>query len=141
MDIYRASVLLHLLCSILLVGQALYWMIMLSSLNRQFAEPVAQRLLLSANAARWPHVIVPYAWRLPLPWVTWITLAILMATGFAAMIDRGTPGGPLWSLKLALLAAIVALQVPLTRRPSAVLIRVNFILVLAIIVVSGWTTR
>lgn len=141
MDLYRTSVLLHWLLSILIVGQALFWMIMRMSLRRGADSAERGRLLQIVNAARWPHVVVPYRWRLPLPWVTWATLALLVATGIVSMQFRGTPGEWLWGLKLVLVAAVIVVQALLTRRPSERLIGLNFVLVLAIVIMSGWTIR
>jgi hypothetical protein len=141
LDAYRALVYVHLFCSILLAGQALFWFIMLVALRQRFAEPQALAMLQTVNHARWPHVVVPYAWRLPLPWVTWVTVGALAATGVAIVIQHGAPEGALWGLKMALTAGVAVIQIVVTRQPRPALIRMNFGLVLAIIVVSGWIIR
>jgi hypothetical protein len=141
-DGYRALVYAHLLCSILLAGQALFWFIMLAALRQRFDRQQAATMLQTVNGARWPHVVVPYALRLPLPWVTWATVAALVVTGLAIVHLRGGPmEGAMWWLKLVLTAAVAIIQIVVTRRPQPALIRINFGLVLAAMVVSGWTVR
>jgi len=141
-DGYRVLVYVHLFCSILLAGQALFWFIMLAALRQRFDSQQATTLLQTVNHARWPHVAVPYAWRLPLPWVTWVTVGVLVATGAAMVHYRGgAPAGALWWFKMALTAAVAVIQVVVTRQPQPLLIRINFGLVLGTIVVSGWMIR
>jgi hypothetical protein len=141
MDPIRASAFTHIVLSIVLVGLALYWMIMVTALKKRHGAAESERLLQIANRARWPHAFVPPAWRIPLPWISWLALAALVATGGASILLRGTLGGMLWWIKLALVVAIIAIQVPLTRRPHPNLVRINFALVLAVILVSGWALR
>ena len=142
MDAYRALVYAHLFCSILLAGQALFWFIMLVALRQRFEQPQALTMLQTVNHARWPHVVVPYALRLPLPWITWATVGALAATGAAIVHLRGgAPEAALWWPKMALAAALAVIQIIVTRQPQPALIRINFVLVLATIVVSGWMIR
>lgn len=141
MDLIRATAYAHIIFSILLVGQALYWMIMTIALSRRHDPAEAERLLQIANRARWPHVVVPPALRIPLPWIGWLTIAALLVTGAVSVMLRGFAGDLLWWIKFGLVVAIAIVQVPLTRRPQAVLVRVNFALVVAAIVVSGWAVR
>jgi hypothetical protein len=141
-DGYRVLVYAHVFCSILLAGQALFWFIMLAALRQRFDQRQAVDMLQTVNHARWPHVVVPYALRLPLPWVTWATVGALVATGAALVHYRGgAPAGTLWWLKMALTAAVAVIQIAVTRQPRPALIRLNFGLVLATIVVSGWMIR
>lgn len=141
MDSYRLSVFAHLVFAVVLTGLALFWSIMLMSLRRSHEPPESQRLLGIVNAARWPHVAVPYAWRLPLPWVTWATIAMLVATGVIGLSYRGTPDSVHWWIKMALFTGIALVQALVTRTPSASLIRINFALVITTVIVSGWAIR
>jgi len=141
MDLYRLIVFGHILFGILLVGLALFWVIMHIALGRQTNTGDAARLLDVAHRARWPHVVIPYALRLPLPWVTWIVFLMLCGSGLISAAIRGYPQGRLWFTKLALVAAIAALQVLMTRRPRPKLIHAFFVLVLLTIPVSGWVIR
>jgi hypothetical protein len=86
-------------------------------------------------------VVVPSALRIPLPWMTWLVIAGLAATGIASVAMHGAPDNALWWIKLASFAAVVAVQVPLTRRPIPALARINFALVLATILVSALAVR
>ena len=141
MDLMRASAFLHIVFSILLTGLALYWVIMTSALAKGRDAAEAARLLAVAHRARWPHVVVPQALRIPLPWMTWLVIAALAATGIGSIALRGAPDNGLWWIKLALVAAVIVIQIPLTLRPYPALGRIHFALVLATILVSGWTLR
>ena len=140
MDTYRALVYVHVVCSVVLTGLALFWFIMRLALRQRFGEGEARDLLQIANRARWPHVAVPYALRLPLPWVAWVILGLLVASGLIIFQVRGGAGA-LWWVKMALVAVIVGIQLLVTPRPVPKLIGLNLALVLAAILVSGWMIR
>jgi hypothetical protein len=140
MDAYRITVWLHIVLGITLTGQALFWMVMLAGLRQRFGAAGALPWLMDAKAARWPHVAVPQALRMPLPWVAWATLAVIVASGWFIGLTH-PPGGMWWTVKLVLLAGIVLMQLVLTWRPVAFAIVGNFLLTLAIMVVSGWMVR
>jgi hypothetical protein len=142
MDAYRAFVYVHLICGVVLTGLALYWFIMRTALRQRFSAGETQDLLQIANRARWPHVAIPYALRLPLPWVAWAILGLLVASGLSILHLRGAaPVGALWWLKMALVAAVVGIQLLTTPRPRPKLIGLNLALVLAAVLVSGWMIR
>jgi hypothetical protein len=130
---------LHLVFTMFLVGYALYWAVMAVSLRRELAPAETERLLEIANRSRWPHVAVPWRLRLPLPFMAWGFLAILLITGLALITSYGF--GALLALKLALVAIFALIQVGLTRRPARALIFVNFALALVIVVLSGLLVR
>lgn len=141
MDVYRLSVFAHLFLSVVFTGLALYWMIMLVSLRRRHDAGETSRLLAIAHTSRWPHVAVPQKWRLPLPWMTTLVMVALWLTGIVNSKLRGMPEGPLWWTKMGLFLALIALQVALTRRPYPAAVRVNFVLAIAMLLVSGWVIR
>lgn len=141
MDVYRLSVFAHIFFSVVFTGLALYWIIMFTSLSRRFDAAETARLLGIAHRSRWPHVVVPLAWRLPLPWVTTATMVVLWLTGIVNSKLRGMPEGPLWWTKLGLFLVLIALQVALTRRVSPAAVRINFALTVTMILVSGWVIR
>jgi hypothetical protein len=142
MDLYRLTVFVHIVFAILLVGLALFWLIMRTALGHRSDAGDSTRLLDVAHGARWPHVVIPYAWRLPLPWVAWAVFLVLCGTGIAGLVIRGTtPQGPLWMTKLALVAAIALILLVTTRRLRPALIGAYFALTLATIAVSGWIIR
>ena len=130
---------LHLVMTVFLVGYALYWAVMAMALRRTCARAESLRLLAVANAARWPHGVVPWTLRLPLPFVGWAFLGVLVASG--AVLASGSGWPALLLVKLALVAAFVLVQVIVTRRPAPELIFANFALVLGIVVLSALLVR
>jgi hypothetical protein len=141
MDLYRLAAFAHLVVAILVMGMALFWLIMLVALRQKFPRDESDGWLVTANQARWPHVGVPWRFRLPLPWISWMLLAVLAATGLVIALVHGMPSGMGWTLKLGLVAAVIAVQVPLGRRPTAPFIHAAFWITLAAIVVSGLGMR
>ena len=130
---------LHLVFTMFLVGYVLYWAIMVVSLRRDFTPSETERLLEIANRSRWPHVVVPWRFRLPLPFMAWGFLAILLITGLALIASRGLD--MILACKMGLIAIFALVQVGLTRRPARSLIFVNFVLALLIVVLSGLLVR
>jgi hypothetical protein len=128
---------LHLVVTVLLVGYALYWAVMVVSLRRTFDAVETDRLLEIANRARWPHVVVPWRLRLPLPFMAWGFLAVLLLTG--VVLSHAISA--ILALKLVLVALFAAIHLALTRRPTPALIFVNFALALVIVVLSGLLVR
>src|SRR5262247_3241494 len=102
MDPYRILVYVHLLASVVFVGLALFWLIMLIALRLEGTPAEVTTLLETANGARWPHVAVPWKLRLPLPWFAWAVLAILVGTGLALLQFRGMGANTFWWAKIAL---------------------------------------
>lgn len=142
MDAYRACVAAHLLISVLLAGQALYWLTMLAALRQKFPQDETARLLDTVKSARWPHVVVPWKLRLPLPAVMILTLLAQMLTGAAILHLRGAaPQGGLWTLKWLLVLAVTVLFAMLAARPRPLVIRLGFYAVLATIVTSAIAIR
>jgi len=142
MDAYRAIVLLHMLTGIALVGLGLFWFIMLAALRRHNSAEEADRLLGVAAGARWPHVVVPYKLRLPLPWLNWAVIAFVVATGAVALTLRGgAPVNTAWTAKLVLAGLLLVGLGLLVRRPSAMVIRLNLAVLLAVIVLSAISLR
>src|SRR5262245_2967403 len=135
MDSYRLTVVLHIVLGIVLAGQARFWMVMWMALRRHHGAPDVQRWLAVTRGARWPHVMVPRALRLPLPWIAWSTLALLAASGLLIAALTRVPDGSWWNAKLSLLALIAVLQVLMTWRPTPPVIIGNFAVVLATMVV------
>jgi hypothetical protein len=141
MDLYRIFAFAHVFFAVVLVGLALFWFIMLMALRQRFDVAETARLLEVVNGARWPHVVIPYSLRLALPWVTWVVLAVLVASGAVMYVSRPIEMGLWWWVKMGLVAAIVLFQLIVTRRPAAPLIRLNLLLVLGALVASGFLLR
>jgi hypothetical protein len=141
MDLYRLSVFAHLFLGIVLVGLVLFWFIMSTVLRQRFGAEETGRLLQVVNESRWPHVAVPFRWRLPLPWISWLTLLGLWGTGVVNAKLRDIPEGILWWTKIGLFAAILTTQVSLMQRLGPTKIRLNLALVIAMVLVSSWVIR
>ena len=141
MDLYRLSVFAHLFLGIVLVGLVLFWFIMSRALRQRFGAEETGRLLQVVNESRWPHVAVPFRWRLPLPWISWLTLLGLWGTGVVNAKLRDIPEGILWWTKIGLFVAILTTQVSLMQRLGPTKIRLNLALVIAMVLVSSWVIR
>ena len=141
MDTYRFSVFAHLFFSILLIGLALFWFIMRIAINRRFAAGDATRLLAVAQASRWPHVAVPYKWRLPLPWLTWAVIAGTWISGILIMNATGRSTWSEWWPKWALVIIVTVMQALMTFRTRPGLFNIQLGALLATIAVSAWLAR
>jgi hypothetical protein len=141
MDVYRLSIWLHIVLGVVLSGQALFWAVMLAALRQRHDSVTTRQWLTVARGARWPHVVVPYAMRLPLPLVAWLTLALLAATGMLIISATRVPEGIFWSVKWWLLAGVAFMQLVLSWRPVAAVIVGNLALTLATMIVSAWLVR
>ena len=141
MDLYRATVWLHILLGIVLTGQALFWAVMLVALRQRFGAAGAMPLLLETRAARWPHVAVPERFRVPLPVVAWVLLVIMAVTGALMISLTAGREGTFWTVKLALFGCVLVAQAVLTVRPIAPAIIANLLLTLSLMIVSGWMVR
>jgi hypothetical protein len=140
---------LHLVAGILLMGNALFWVVMATGAARSSSQPEdAAGLLGQINSGRWPHVIVPRPLRLPFPALAWVFLVVLGSSGIFLLQSRATPGAvspesvlqdrfaELLRVKLALLGLLLLGQVQLTVEPRRWLAFVNGALALAIVGVS-----
>ena len=140
---------LHLVAAVLLMGNALFWVVMTIGAARSSSQPEdAARLLGLINSGRWPHVIVPRPLRLPFPALAWIFLVVLAVSGIFLVQSRETVGAvlrepilqdrfaELMRVKLALVGLLLVGQVQLTVEPRRWLAFVNGALALAIVSVS-----
>jgi hypothetical protein len=141
MDVYRLSVAAHIFLGIILVGFGLFWLIMYTALGRRFDTRETSRLIEIAAASRWPHVVVPYRYRLSLHWLAWLTLFALWGTGVANAKLHGTPEGALWWAKMVLFVLLLGCQAFMSRASSPGLARANFLLLLLMVVISAWVIR
>jgi len=141
MDAYRLSIFAHILFSILLVGLALFWVVMDVALRRKFAPAEALSFLGFAQAARWPHVVVPWKLRLPMPWLTWAVVAVTWASGLVASSLGSHALSRDWWFKWLLVAILTVTQLLMTRRVVPALFRPQLLLLVVTIGVSAWLTR
>ena len=99
-----------LLAAVLLTGHALFWAMMALSLGRDRDPAEVRSMLGIVGRSRWPHVVVPWAWRLPFAslgfvFLLLVAIATLGASGITPAIG-------------ALLLAVAACNVLLALRPS-----------------------
>jgi hypothetical protein len=123
---------LHLVLGVVVTGLALFWAVMGLSLARAHPAPEAQRLLGVAAGARWPHVVVPAGWRLPLPRVSLAALIVAsgIGVGLPAALDL------VLIVKLVLCAALLVVFLRLARQPTATLGYLALALALAVTALS-----
>jgi hypothetical protein len=141
-DSYRLLVWVHIVLAVVSIGLALFWFIMRFALRRGDTAGVAQTLLETANAARWPHVAVPWKLRLPLPLMQWLVLALLAASGFLLLQARGgAPDSVWWLVKLGAVALMVLLLIPATQKPRQGLIGLAMLAVLVAALSSALSFR
>ncbi len=141
MDAYRLSGAAQIVFSILQVGLALVWVERDVSLRRRFAPAEAVGLLGTAQASRWPHVVVPWSLRLPLPWLTWAVVAVTWASGICASSLGSHALSRDWWLKWLLVVILTVTQLLMTRRVVPALFRPQLLLLLVTIGVSAWLIR
>ena len=131
---------LHLAAAVVLVGLALYWVILRLALARLIQEPAAVAALLrAAHAARWPHRVIPWRLRLPVPLLSLLCTLLLVATGLLLGAAAVEPG--LWRGKLALTALLLLVQFVFVRRPADWAIFAQLPLALLLIALSALAVR
>lgn len=108
MILHLLLVWLHLVAAVVLTGFALYWTILRLALPRLAHRERVRDLLAAAHAARWPHLGLPPAWRIPLPLLALLVTLFLVATGLL-LGDAGADPGP-WRAKLAFVALLALVQ-------------------------------
>lgn len=105
---------LHLVGGIVVTGLALFWAILARSVG-QVHDPVeTNRLLEVAAGARWPHVVVPWKLRLPLPHLAAMALVVVALIGFLLPASYGAAMLAKLLATLGLLLCFAALA----RRPT-----------------------
>lgn len=117
MGAWQLAALLHLVAAVFVVGYLLFWTIMALALGRDRAPAEVERHLAVAAAARWPHVLIPWHLRLPLPVAGWLLLVLAVGSGLlvGALRPAGDLGLAFW-LKLATVALLFGVHWPLARR-------------------------
>ncbi|HUP00994.1 MAG TPA: hypothetical protein VM737_05670 [Gemmatimonadota bacterium] len=145
MTLYLLEVYAHLVSGVLLIGYALFWVVMAIGVGREGDS----RLLAVINGSRWPPAGLPRGLRLPLPWLGWAFLLALAVTGLLLLHIRGlTPDalfsaealagrfGRLMAVKLMLFGLLVLGHAAATFRPRRWLAFTNGGLALVIVLVS-----
>jgi hypothetical protein len=142
---YQVDAYLHLLLSVFLTGYTLFWMVMAVALRQRFDQPQTAQYLEVVGRARWPHVLVPWRLRLPLPTVGWIFLALLVVTGGLAGLAAGSAAvsrmAPVLLVKLVLVLLLILAHLRLAQRPRPSFCYAGLALTLAIVAVSTTLLR
>lgn len=128
---------LHLVLGVAVTGLGLFWAIMGRALSRGVAPAEAQRLLAVAAAARWPHVLVPWSARLPLPLLGIVVLILAAVTG----VLLGTPGTLVSGAKVLLVVALLVCCRFIGKQPTPALGYASLGLALAIMALSTLMVR
>lgn len=139
MSWYSIILYLHLVSGVLFVGYTLYWVIMAASLHRVKPGEEVTALLGVLAVSRWPHVAVPYRYRLPLPWLGMIFTGSLLFTGIALTPTHGVTG--LLVIKVLLFVAIAGLQVLHLKDRREWIMGAAFALALATVALSALLNR
>ena len=134
----------HIVATVLLVGYALFWVVMTTTI-REEEGPESMGLLGLIQRGRWPPGGVPKPLRLTLPALGWAFLLALFLTGALLVVSggrtwdawlAGRSGG--WPVaKLTLFVLLVVGQAIATMRPRRWLAYVNGGLAMMIVLVSA----
>jgi hypothetical protein len=143
MGSYQVAAFFHLVLAALVTGYALFWAIMGLSLSTRFGPKEVLGHLDTVKATRWPHVIVPWKLRLPLPLMGWLLLGAAAVSGLATgHLGTGIAGlTPLYVAKLLLFMGLLAGHARLARRPTPAAGYLAFVLVVLILVASTLMIR
>lgn len=128
---------LHLVLGVVVTGLALFWAIMGRALTRGAEAADAPRLLAVAAGARWPHVVVPWSARLPLPLLGIVVLVAAAVTG----VLLGTPGTLVSGLKVVAVVALLVCFRQIGKQPTAPLGYAALTLALLIMALSTLMAR
>jgi hypothetical protein len=149
MSWYLLSVYLHILATVLWVGYALFWTIMIGSLRKSFDAKESTRLVNLVNQALWPPEPVPAPYRVKFPGIGWAALFVLVVTGISTLyfqsvtldqvISRDlflSPFGWTLAAKLIFVLALLICQFLLSYRPAPGVIYLNASLSLVVVSLS-----
>jgi len=146
---YLLVVILHMFVVVLWTGYILFWGIVIGPLSRPSTVPNAADMLKKMNRSGWPPALIPPAFRLRFPWLGWVALLMLSATGAYLLYFRGVRfesfvSGILFHSsferiiagKLLLVIGLAVGQLVMSHRPTPRLVYLNLVLTLAVIGLS-----
>jgi hypothetical protein len=144
---------LHLVTGILLVGNALFWVVMTIGVSRSADAAESASLSKAITSGRWPHVLVPKPLRVPLPALAWVFLVVLAMSGLL-LLDRhggslgsiliGSDAGDRFARLMRAKLAVVGLLIVglvLNLRPRRWLALINGALLLGVVAISALLNR
>ena len=146
---YLLVVGLHIFVVVLWTGYILFWGIVIGPLSQSSSVPNAADMLKMMNRSVWPPALIPPTLRLRFPWLGWVALLILSATGAYLLYLRGvrfesfvsgilfhSPFGRIIAGKLLLVIGLAVGQLMMSRQPTPRLVYCNLVLTLAVIGLS-----
>jgi uncharacterized membrane protein len=147
---YLLVVSLHIFVAMIWTGYILFWGIVIGPLSRPSAVPHSAEMLRMIDRSMWPPALIPHAFRLRFPWLGWVALLMLGATGAYLLYLRGvslesfvsgalfrSPFGRVLAVKLLLLIGLAIGQLVLSSQPSPKLVYPTLVLTLAVIALSA----
>jgi hypothetical protein len=142
MGSYQVAAFFHLVLAVLVTGYALFWAIMGLSLSTRFGPKEVLGHLDTVKTSRWPHVIVPWKLRLPLPFVGWLLLGAIAVSGLATgYLSARMDSISLYVVKLLLFLVLLVGHARLARRPTPAPGYLALALVVLILVASTLMIR
>ena len=151
MTLYLTAAYLHLVFGIVLIGYALFWLVMAYALRSRAADLDTGEMLAVIGRAGWPPFVAPPALRIPILGIGWLLVLAMLASGFALLgVHRITLGQLLGGgfgqggvagialIKLTLLGLYAAVHAWFSLRPSPRLALVALLLVTAALCASAF---
>ncbi len=124
----------HLVGAVLLVGYALFWVIMAAGFRGEPDRAQGQRLRAVAARSRWPYL--PRPLQPSLTGVGWLLQAAMAGTGLLLLAARGISG--VMMVKLVLVALVMGAQAALVEQPSPARLYVHGAAIVAVVVASAF---
>jgi hypothetical protein len=147
---YAVVVFLHLVAAVLLVGYALFWVVMAWSDSGEREDKETRGYLRIAGEAAWPSSRLPRPFRALVFGVGWLFLGAMIVTGLLLLELRGIsirsgPGGAwlesrfgvILVVKLGLVGALAAGQWAFSRSARPWLAYLNGMTALGIVIASA----
>jgi hypothetical protein len=151
---YQINAYVHVMSTVLIVGYALFWIIMARALRQRVTASESTRLLGLINQGRWPPGGLPSTMRLPFPGLAWAFLFVLIATGIflhfyhGVTLEQVVSSDPparrfaqLLLIKHGLIAVLLIVNLRLAFHATRWLIHANFLLALMVVGISTLLVR
>lgn len=139
MNWYVIVLYFHLVGAVIFIGYVLYWVIMAISLHRVKSPSDVSSLMRTLAESRWPHVFVPFEWRITLPMLGLVICGFLLASGLALMASYGV--SLLLGIKVVVFILVLAFQYLLLKDRRELYMATSFGLTLFILAISALLIR
>ena len=106
----------HLVLAVVLIGYALFWLVMAFAMRREGVDMDSGEMLSLVGRSRWPPFVVPYALRIPMLALGWILVLLMVASGVLLVRARGgdwaqLASGGFWGDRFGIIVATKAVLV------------------------------